>query len=91
MKKIDLAKSSPTLPQVLRLADEEDVYLQTLEGRRYVVAEFDDFDEEIAATVKNKALTKLLAERSKEAATVPLSEVRARLNGKKKTAGKRRR
>lgn len=84
MTKINLAKASPTLPQVLQLAGEEDVILETLEGRQFVLAEIDDFADEIAAVVKNKALMKLLAERSKERKGIPLSDVRARLNGKKK-------
>lgn len=90
MKKIDLATTSPTLPQILQLANGDDLLLQTLEGRQYVVSEIDDFDEEIAAVVKNKALMKLLAVRSKETTRIPLGEVRARMNGKKKTAGKAR-
>ena len=85
MKKIDLSTSSPTLPQILQLADEDDILLRTLEGRQYVLVEIDDFNDEIAAVVKNKALMRLLRERSKETATVPLREVRTRLNGKKKT------
>ena len=91
MTKIDLTKSSPTLPQVLQLAGEDDVILETLEGRRFVLAELTDFAEETAAVVKNKALMKLFAERSKEMTSIPLSEARARLNGNKKTAGKTRR
>jgi hypothetical protein len=88
MTKIDLKKKAPTLPQLLQLAGEDDVILETLEGRQFVLAEIDDFAAEIAAVVKNKALMTLLAERSKETKTVPLSEVRARLNGKKKTRRK---
>jgi hypothetical protein len=91
MKKIDVTTSSPTLSQVLRLACEEDVILETLEGRQFVLAEIDDFTDEVGAVVKNKALMKLLAERSKETTTVPLTQIRARLNGKKKTAPKARR
>jgi hypothetical protein len=41
------------------------------------------FDHEIAAVVRNKSLMRLLEKRSKETTTVPLSEVRSRLNGKK--------
>ena len=88
---IDLTKRSPTLPQVLKLAGEDDVILETLEGRQFVLAEIDDFAEEIAAVVKNKALMRLLAQRSKETKTMPLHEARERLNAKKKNAGKHRR
>ncbi len=88
MTKIDLGKKSPTLPQVLQLAGEEDVLLETLEGRQFVLAEIDDFDREIAAVVKNKALMKLLADRSKDKNTISLAEARARLNGKRKSSRK---
>ncbi|MBI3821570.1 MAG: hypothetical protein HY289_02710 [Planctomycetes bacterium] len=88
MTKIDLTKRSPTLPQVLQLAGEEDLILETLEGRQFVVAEIDDFADEVAAVVKNKALMQLLAERSKETKRVSLAEARARLGLKKKPAGK---
>ena len=88
MTKIDLSKKTPTLPQVLRLASEDDVILETTEGRHFVLAEIDDFADEVRAVVKNKALMKLLADRSKEGKTIPLAEARARLNGRKKPARK---
>ena len=90
MTKIDLATNKRTLPQLLQLAGEDDVVLETLEGRKFALVEIDDFADEIAAVVKHKPLMKLLAERSKEASTIPLSQVRARLNGKKKTLRKPR-
>lgn len=89
MKRIDLAKTATSLPQVLRLAGEEDVVLQTRDGRHFVLAEIDDFDAEIAAVAKNRALLKLLRDRSKETATVSLAEARARLNGRKRKASRR--
>ena len=91
MKKVDLGATSPTLRQMLKLAGEEDLVLETREGRRYMLVEIDDFADEVAAVVKNKALMKLLDERAKETATVPLNDVRERLNGKKKAADKGRR
>lgn len=90
MTRIDLTKISPTLPQVLQLASEEEVILETLEGRRFVLAEIDDFATEVAAVVKNKALMRLLAERSKEKKRVSLGEARTRLGLKGKRKHKAR-
>jgi hypothetical protein len=81
MKQIDLASVSPTLPEILQLANEENIILRTLEGRQYVLAEIDDFGEEIEAVVRNKTLMKLLDARSKESRTYNLTEAREKLQG----------
>ena len=81
MKAIDLSTTSASLEDVLGLAAEENVVLKTAEGRRFVLAEIDDFGEEVAAASQNKDLMKLLDERSKEAKTFTLSEVRKQLRG----------
>jgi hypothetical protein len=83
MKAIDLGASSPTLTEVLDLANEDNVILQTPEGRRYLLAEIDDFAEEVAKVRQNEALMELLDERSREPATYTLNEVREQLQGKK--------
>jgi hypothetical protein len=83
MKAIDLSSSSPTLTEVLQLASEDNVILRTPDGRQYVLAEIDDFAEEVEAVLENKALMQLLDERSKETTTFTLSQVREQLQGKK--------
>jgi hypothetical protein len=83
MKAIDLSTSSPSLTEVLELASEDNVILRTPEGRQYVLAEIDDFAEEVARVVENESLMQLLSERSKEATRIPLSQVREQLQGKK--------
>lgn len=83
MKEIDLSIRSLTLPEILQLAGESNVILRTSEGRQFVLAEIDDFADEVAAVVKNRDLMKLLDDRSKPTATVPLSQARQRLEGKK--------
>jgi hypothetical protein len=83
MKAINLSTASPTLADVLGLAGEENVILETAEGRRFLLAEIDDFAEEVEAVQQNEALMHLLNERSKETKTLPLQKVRAQLKGKK--------
>jgi hypothetical protein len=80
MKTIDVASIS-TLAQLLDLAEDETVLVTTPDGREFIVAEIDDFDEEIEAVSRNRELMELLAERSKEKAGggYSLAEVRARL------------
>src|SRR4051794_24198502 len=82
-KGIDLATSSPTLAEVLELAAEDNVILRTPDGRQFVLAEIGDFGEEVARAGQNESLTRLLDERSREAARVPLGRVREQLRGKK--------
>ena len=81
MKAIAVSKNSPTLRQVLDLAGEENVVLKTSEGRRFVLAEIDDFEEELAQQRENKELMAFLDERSRETTTHTLQEVRESLLG----------
>jgi hypothetical protein len=83
MKAIDLSTTTPTLAEILDLAGEQNVVLRTPEGRQFVLAEIDDFAEEVEKASRNKALMELLDERSVEMATVSLSEVRERVKQKK--------
>lgn len=79
MKTIDLAAGAPPLPEILKLAGQEDLVLRTADGRSFVLSEIDDLDEEVALVRKNAALMQLLEERSREKTTFSLNEVRERL------------
>jgi len=80
MKIIDAA-SVATFSELLDLAEDETVLVTTPDGREFIVAEIDDFDEEIEAISQNRELMELLAERSKEKAAggYSLAEVKKRL------------
>jgi hypothetical protein len=88
MKAIDLSTTTPTLAEVLNLAGEDNVLLRTPEGRQFVLAEIDDFGDEVERTSRNPALVRLLGERSAEQATFSLEQVRKQLRGKKPRLGK---
>jgi hypothetical protein len=88
MKAIHVSKTSPTLREVLELAGEDNVLLQTSEGRQFVLAEIDDFAEEVAKVRNNKTIMRLLGNRSKEAGRFTLRQVREDLQGKKGRVGK---
>ena len=79
MKTVDVGKTGPSLHEVLKLADIENVVLRTADGREYVVAEVDDFDREVALVRQNDDLMRLLDERSRERGTVSVAEARRRL------------
>ena len=83
-----IAKS--TLAEVLDLAGEDNVILRVPDGRQFLLAEIDDFSDEIAKVVQNEALMRLLAERSKDSTRIPLSQVCEDLQGKKRGQKKRR-
>ena len=89
MKAIDLSTSSPTLTEVLKLAGEDNVILRTPEGRQYLLAEIDDFAEEVAKVGQNESLLQLLSQRSQETTQFTLSQVREQLQGKKRNQRKR--
>ena len=80
MKTIDAARVS-TFSELLDLAEDETILVTTPDGREFIVAEIDDFDEEIEAVSRNRELMELLEERSKEKAVggISLSEIKARL------------
>jgi hypothetical protein len=50
-----------------------------VDGRRFVLAEIDDFAEEVAKTSANEELMRFLEERSKEKGHISLAEVRKQL------------
>jgi hypothetical protein len=80
MKTIDAAAVS-TFSELLDLAEDETVLVTTPDGREFIVAEIDDFDQEIEAVSHNRELLELLEERSKEKAKGghSLAEVKKRL------------
>jgi hypothetical protein len=84
MKAIDLSATSPTLSEVLELAGEDNIVLRTPEGRQFVLAEIDDFADEVERVRQNGALMQLLSDRSREEGSLTLEQVRERLQGKKK-------
>jgi hypothetical protein len=78
MKTLEVGATSPSLHEVLKLADGYNVILRTADGREYVVPELDDFDREIALARHNPDLMRLLDERSREGSAVSPSEARRR-------------
>lgn len=79
MKAIDLSGTFPTLPEVLELAGHDNVILRTPEGREFVLAEIDDFAQEVALVRQHDALMRFLDERSADTTRHTLDHVKQQL------------
>jgi hypothetical protein len=76
VKTIDLTSGSPSLPELLATASEENVLLRTSDGREYVLAEVDDFEREVALVRQNQELMEFLDQRSRPSKTYSIDEAR---------------
>jgi hypothetical protein len=79
MKTIELADYPLSLEEMLNLAGEEGIILRTEDGRIFMLAEVDDFGQEVELTRQNEALMQFLDERSNEAGMFTLEQIRAQL------------
>lgn len=85
MKTIDLATNQASIEDIFQLAEHQNLFVRTPDGKVFIVAEVDpddtedDFAHEVALTRQNTALRELLAERSKESGTYTLDQVRQKL------------
>lgn len=79
MKTVTISSDCPSAIELLEQAREEDVLVRLADGSEFLLAAIDDFDLELAQTRKNQKLKAFLEARSKQAETVPLSEVKQRL------------
>jgi hypothetical protein len=82
MKTIDLTNTIPTVDELLDLAGGDPILVKTPTGREFVLAEVDDFDDEIERTRQNAELMAFLDERSREETTYTLEQVRELLQRK---------
>jgi hypothetical protein len=81
MKTLELTSSNtPSLPEVLALAEKEPLLLRTAAGQEYLVGIVDDLQQEIDQLNASAEFQALLRERSKEQGTIPIEEIRARLD-----------
>jgi hypothetical protein len=79
MKTIELTKVRGGIDEILSLAAEENVVLTTRDGRQFVLAEIDDFEEEVRLVRENRELMDFLRQRSAPGKTYTLDEVRKEL------------
>jgi ribose 1,5-bisphosphokinase PhnN len=81
MKILELTNSStPSLPEILALAEKEPILLRTASGREYLLGIVDDFQQELDQLNVNVEFQEVLRERLKERGTISIEEIRARLS-----------
>lgn len=80
MKTIEVLNNVPEFSEILKLAGDENIIVKTQDGREFIVAEVDDFEEEIELVRQNNELMEFLKQRSKKDNTYSLDEVRQQLN-----------
>ncbi|MGH9836998.1 MAG: hypothetical protein ACREBD_01120 [Blastocatellia bacterium] len=79
MKTIELTSDAPTLHELVKLADRENVIIRTAQGRQFLLAELDDFELEVERLKNSEEFMAFLDERSKERGTTSIEELRKEL------------
>jgi len=79
MKIITIPPQAAEVEALLEQARDEDILVRAADGTEFMVTAVDDFDHEIARTRRNAKLMAMLDERAKQAATLPLDEVKRQL------------
>ena len=80
MKTVTISINDTTVIELLKQALHGGLILRDPNGREFILAEIDDFSEEIELTRKNEKLMKLLDERGKQTKTVKFEEVKVQLD-----------
>lgn len=80
MRTVDvMSETSPSLSELLELADEESLLLKTPDGREFILSEVDELSHEIEQIRNNPELVAFLAERCREKETFSLEDVKRKL------------
>lgn len=79
MKIIDVPTDSTALTDLLEEARRNNLLLRTADGLEFILAEIDNFDEEIELTRQNQELMKFLDDRGQKTKTISSADVRSRL------------
>ena len=75
MKTVDLTVEQISLTDLMTLAQREPVLLLTADGQGFLLAEADDFEQEVEALRASQAFQRLLDERSASKRRIPLDEI----------------
>jgi hypothetical protein len=79
MKTIDLPHATGEMARLLDEARQDDLVVRLADGSEFLLVAIDEFDQEIARTRENPRLIALLEARAANTNTVPLDEVKRRL------------
>jgi phosphoserine phosphatase len=79
MKIIDVPIDSTALIALLTEARQQNLILRTADGLDFILAEINNFDQEIELTRHNQDLMTFLNERGQQTKTISATDVRSRL------------
>ncbi len=79
MKTFEVPVQATEINHLLEQAGNEDLLVQTADGRQFMLVAVDEFDLEIARTRQNEKLMALLDARAKGTASLSLDEVKRQL------------
>ena len=79
MKTIDIANATGDVARLLDEARQNDLVVRLSDGSDFLLIAVDEFDQEIAKSRENPRLMALLEERASQITTLPLDEVKRRL------------
>jgi hypothetical protein len=79
MKTIEIAGNTIDIQELLRLASDNNLILRTEDGKEFLLAEVDDFEQEVALVRQQPELMAFLEERSKPDTTYTLDQVKEML------------
>ena len=79
MRTITIAQPDRSVAALLKEAQGENLILQLPDGREFILAEIDSFNQEVKLARENQPLMDLLAQRRKQAKRVSFAEATAQL------------
>ena len=79
MKIIDVPLDSTFLLSLLTEAKQQNLILRTVDGPEFILAELDNFNQEIELTRQNQELMAFLDDRGRKSKTISATEVKSRL------------
>ena len=80
MKTINLPQASEDVVRLFDQARQDDVVVKLADGSEFMLIAIDQFDDEIIKSRSNPRLMALLEARASQTATIPLHEVKRRLD-----------
>jgi hypothetical protein len=80
MKTINLPQASEEVARLFDEARQHDVVVKLADGSEFMLIAIDEFDDEITKSRSNPRLMALLEARASQPVTIPLDEVKRRLD-----------
>jgi hypothetical protein len=80
MKTINLPQASEDVVRLFDEARQHDVVVKLADGSEFMLIAIDEFDDEIAKSRRNPRLMALLEARASQMDTIPVDEVKRRLD-----------